>query len=119
MAASPPSLAAMKGHDRVLLVFAPDAHDRFLEAQREITRDSGFAERDLRLVTVVGDRVEGATEGAAGLRSHYHVEGHGFRALLIGKDGHVADRQNKPFAARALFATIDAMPMRQDEMRRR
>ncbi len=42
-----------------------------------------------------------------------------FAVLLIGKDGGVKLRSGRPFALHALFDAIDAMPMRQDEMRRR
>jgi hypothetical protein len=33
-------------------------------------------------------------------------------------DGHTALTSNKPLSADYLFAKVDAMPMRQDEMRR-
>jgi hypothetical protein len=41
-----------------------------------------------------------------------------FSAVLIGKDGGVKLRQTKPITSALLFATIDAMPMRQQEMRK-
>jgi hypothetical protein len=37
---------------------------------------------------------------------------------LVGKDGHTAVSSDKPLSADDLFARLDAMPMRQDEMRR-
>ncbi len=42
-----------------------------------------------------------------------------FEVLLIGKDGGVKLRRDKPVAAFEITALIDTMPMRQDEMRRR
>ena len=44
---------------------------------------------------------------------------HDFAVTLRGKDGHIALHEDKPVTARALFALIDTMPMRQDEMRQR
>jgi len=38
--------------------------------------------------------------------------------LLIGKDGGVKLRSKAPIAPRTLVETIDAMPMRQDELQR-
>jgi len=36
----------------------------------------------------------------------------------VGKDGHTAISSDTPLSADYLFARVDAMPMRQDEMRR-
>jgi Domain of unknown function (DUF4174) len=41
-----------------------------------------------------------------------------FEVFLVGKDGHTAVYSDKPLSADDLFARVDAMPMRQDEMRR-
>jgi len=40
-----------------------------------------------------------------------------FRTVLVGKDGAEKRRDAAPVTARSLFDTIDAMPMRQREMR--
>lgn len=79
----------------------------------------GLAERDVARVEVVGDMVTGASETAAALRARYKVDGSGFRVVLVGKDGGVKRDQREPIAAARLYGTIDAMPMRQDEMRRK
>lgn len=41
-----------------------------------------------------------------------------FEVLLVGKDGGVKLRRDKPVAVSELTALIDTMPMRQNEMRR-
>lgn len=41
-----------------------------------------------------------------------------FEVLLVGKDGTVKLRSDKPVAASEINALIDTMPMRQEEMRR-
>jgi hypothetical protein len=45
-------------------------------------------------------------------------DGKQFHAFLIGKDGNVALSSDKSLSADYLFQRVDAMPMRQDEMRR-
>lgn len=42
-----------------------------------------------------------------------------FSVVLIGRDGGEKLRQSTPLAAADLFAVVDAMPMRQAEMRER
>ena len=42
-----------------------------------------------------------------------------FRVVLIGKDGGVKLRQEEPISVADLFALIDSMPMRKQEMRQR
>ena len=105
-------------HRRVLLVFADTAQSAQLASQRnalEHARDA-MSERDLVLIEVVGDSVKGASDSADALRQRYNVESAGFRALLIGKDGGVKLDSTSPIALQKLTSTIDAMPMRKQEM---
>jgi hypothetical protein len=114
-------VAAMRGERRVVLLFAPSRRDPAFVAQETDfagTRD-GLHERDMTVVTIVGDDVTGASDDAGALRSRYGAAPAAFTMLLIGKDGHVADRRHVAVPADRLFAAIDAMPMRRDEMRRR
>lgn len=97
---------------RELLVFAPTAEAPPLLAQRAISASSaaGFAERDLRMIEIIGDTNP--------LRRRHDVPADQFRVLLLGKDGGVKLRRDTPIDTVTLFATIDAMPMRRDEMQR-
>jgi hypothetical protein len=111
--AASPSIAEMKWERRVLIVAAPSAGDASLAEQRRVLarwQANGDA-RDLTIVEVVGDTVRGASDSAATIRRKYHLPA-AFTAILIGKDGGEKLRSAKPFAAAALEATIDAMPMR-------
>ena len=47
----------------------------------------------------------------------YKVKKEAFVLILIGKDGGEKMRKEQPIQAATLFSTIDAMPMRQAEMR--
>jgi len=116
---------------RLLFVFAPDDTSEALVRQEEAfaDHDAGFWDRDLLLLSVTGaDRgthrsVPGAdpqplTEAAARrLRDRFDVAPGAFRVVLVGKDGTEKRRDAEPVTARSIFDTIDAMPMRQREMR--
>ena len=119
------SLQEYRWQNRLLLVFAPEEDDPRLARQIAISREhgDGLAERDLLLMEVVGRkamRIEGhagsATDAQA-LRDRHDVASDEFAVILIGKDGGMKRREPRPFEAEDLFATIDAMPMRQREMR--
>jgi hypothetical protein len=104
-------LASYKWKNRVLVVLAPSETDEQLKKQQLIVAEAaaGFAERDLTVVTEIG-------EGT--LRRQLSIKGNDFQVLLIGKDGHAALQRTKAITAEELYGVIDAMPMRRDEMRR-
>ncbi len=86
---------------------------RVAEQARLLAADrAGAAERDLVVV-------EPVALDQADLRRRYGVAPGRFAALLIGRDGGVKLRSGEPMSTRTLFEAIDAMPMRQAEMRRR
>ena len=123
--ASEPAFALdlYKWKKRPLVVFAPGETTPDYVAQRAIVSNSraGFAERDVVIVFVVGDRVrtelgDGRGLGAETLRKRFGVAPGAFRALLVGKDGGVKLSSGSPLAAATLFKEIDAMPMRRDEI---
>lgn len=107
------TIAAMKGHHRVILISAP-AGDALLAEQRSLLEawHQGADERDIAVVEVDGTRVTGSDDGAARLRRRYALPAHSFGVLLIGKDGHVALRDTRPLSGDRLARIIDAMPMR-------
>ena len=114
------SVAAMQYRDRVLLVFAPSLHDARLARQQAIMAGAALdaAARDLIFVQVAGGAVIGAHDDAGRLRRHYRVSASDYRTLLIGKDGNVALSMAGPIERARLIGAIDAMPMRQEELRR-
>ena len=52
------------------------------------------------------------------MRARYSVEDNQFATVLIGKDGGEKLRRDGLMPTDTLFDTIDAMPMRRDEIRR-
>jgi hypothetical protein len=108
------SVGQMQGERRVLIVAAPVTGDARLATQRWMLAGwaRGAADRDVTQVTILGDTVTGADDDAQVLRRRYRLATGAFAVVLIGKDGHEALRSDRPVVARALEATIDAMPMR-------
>ena len=103
-----------KWKNRVLVVVGP-AEDSAVMQQRQIYQSSanGMSERQIVLAEALDD-----TARSREIRSRVSADGKRFHAFLIGKDGHVALSSDKPLSADYLFQRIDAMPMRQDAMRR-
>ena len=113
----------LRWQSRPVVIFAADANDPRVEQQTALltAQSAALAERDMTIITVAGDRVtrDGAPFPAAptGLRSRLRVEGGTFTVLLLGKDGGIKRRETTVTFPEALFRQIDAMPMRQQEMR--
>ena len=120
------AMSGYKWKNRPLLVFAPSQGSASLATQRAIVASlrPAFQDRQMVVVYVVGDTVQSELGGkpsqsAAPLRSRYGVGAGDFRVILVGKDGGEKLSSGSPIAATTLFSTIDAMPMRKDETKRR
>jgi hypothetical protein len=136
MADAPPDsvdfrLDAHRWEHRLLFVFAPSdaAEDLAAQAHAFEGHGAGFRDRDLLLLTLTGAS-EGTlradpdaeprplTEAAVDrLVDRFDVPADAFRVVLVGKDGTEKRRDAAPVSVRSVFDTIDAMPMRQREMR--
>jgi uncharacterized protein DUF4174 len=105
-------LAGFKWKNRVLVVLAPSENDPQLKEQRTIdaVATDGFSERDLIEVAEIG--------AESPLHRRFGIKVSDFQVLLIGKDGHTAAQWAKPVSSEVLYAVIDRMPMRREEMRR-
>ena len=101
---------------RVLVVLAADPESPDLAEQKrqvESLKD-GAAERELVVV-----QPPAGSADAKVLEMQLGLGTEPFQAVLVGKDGGAKLHAAKPISALELMAIIDAMPMRQDEMRRR
>lgn len=124
-AAMAETLDDYRGEKRPLVVFSPTAiDDRYEQQMQELLRNAiGVRERDLVAVEVIGVepvRVDALSEpemSAVDLRDRFEAPEDGFKVVLIGKDGTAKLESAEPVSAETLFETIDAMPMRQREMR--
>ena len=106
-----PDLAALRWQARPLLVFAQEPADPRYVAQMAQLSEAGAALR-ARDMVLFGDA---APERQGALRARFAPEG--FLLVLIGKDGGVKLATEEVTPPEALFALVDAMPMRRREMR--
>ena len=56
---------------------------------------------------------------AASLRKHFDLTPKAFALILLGKDGGIKLKRNDRVKLDEIFALIDSMPMRKDEMRQK
>lgn len=123
-------LEAYQWEYRLLFVFAPTGGDVLATQEQHFEgHGAGFRDRDLLLITITdgdtgtlrpapGETPQPLTDGAVErLYDQFDVPTDAFRIVLVGKDGTEKRRNAQPVTARSVFDTIDAMPMRQREMR--
>lgn len=114
-----------QGKHRILLVFAPDSQNEYLQEQNRMFRQAhqGLTERDMLVVQVIENNVElnpalkETLPTADAIRREYKVTPNQFTVILVGKDGGEKYRADHAQAPAVLFQIIDAMPMRQNEAR--
>ena len=120
-------LTQFQWQNRLLLIFAPQDGDSFFQAlNQEISAQQlEISDRDLVVFRIfeTGRSYMGKTQikprTAAALRDKFAVPFGGFTCILIGKDGGVILKQNANIRLDEIFALIDAMPMRREEMRKK
>ncbi len=97
---------------RQLLIFGNDTSPSLVQQQMQLLNKEALAiqERDIQIKIV---------EKGSPLYKKYKAKAARFEVLLIGKDGGEKYRTNTMLEAKQLFALIDAMPMRKDEMKRK
>ncbi|RSK51479.1 DUF4174 domain-containing protein [Hymenobacter rigui] len=112
------TVSAARWQWRILLLCAPEPDNAALLRQRRLLApvQPQLTARDLLVREVVYDQLSAAD--LRYLRERLGVKTSGFVVLLLGKDGGVKRRETTPLLPAQLFSTIDAMPMRQQEMRR-
>jgi hypothetical protein len=111
---------------RPLLIFAPSPTDPQLQIQLRWLRENAadVAERDVAVIAVPYQspsptQATLTDAGATAARRSFHIAPTDFTVILIGKDGGEKLRSHQPIPMETLRSTIDAMPMRQDEMRQK
>ncbi|MHC5211676.1 MAG: CIA30 family protein [Planctomycetota bacterium] len=118
---------AMTGRERLLVVAAPGDLDAMASRQigRLIASGGELATRDLRIVSLMGTqggRLAGRTLSpvqVVDLRELWDLPPRDWAVALVGKDGEVKQRWSSPVSPEHVFTLIDAMPMRQRELRER
>ena len=97
---------------RQLLVFAENTNNSSLKTQQKILNadPEGLKERDIEVKFFYADRDKDKFK-------EKHIKS-GFTIILVGKDGGDKLRSTSTLTLQKLYSTIDAMPMRQSEMKR-
>jgi hypothetical protein len=121
------NLSQYKWKNRLLLVFAPhNSHPTLSDLKNDISAQrEEILERDLIVFEIyeIGPSYEDKTridpQKADAARRDFRVPSGSLTVILIGKDGGVKLRRDEPVDLRDIFLLIDAMPMRQEEMRRK
>lgn len=104
---------------RVLLIAAPSVEQADFTTQKALLAASkaDLDERDFLVLEVLYHQLP-ATD-LRFLAEKLGVQSPGFAAVLIGKDGGVKEKSSRPIPPADLFGTVDKMPMRRQEMRKK
>ena len=112
--------------NRLILLFGSMSESSVEKQITELEKDpEGITDRDLLIFHINKDEVSfilkssNPSLSASQLRSRYNIDKNEFRYILIGKDGGVKLNKKEYVPNKDLFSVIDAMPMRQREMRER
>jgi hypothetical protein len=96
--------------NRILVVNkGAEAESLKIQKQKFKKEEVGARERDLLLIFKEKACNDEAVE--------FNFKAGEFKAHLIGKDGGIKATYNKPVEMKKVFAEIDSMPMRQQEMK--
>lgn len=103
---------------RVLLLCASSTENAdFVKQKKELASLANkLKERDTITLEILYDHLN--TEDKNYLHQQLDILIEVFTVVLIGKDGGVKLKQPQPVTSQALFSTIDAMPMRRQEMKK-
>ncbi|MBH8551856.1 DUF4174 domain-containing protein [Nostocaceae cyanobacterium CENA357] len=121
------NLNSYQWKNRLLLVFAPSETSDFYQRQMQLFEEqkAGFPERDLVVVEMFTEGAGRAGEktldeaDVAQMQKQFNIAPQEFRTILIGKDGKSKRSDSYPVKPEVIFQEIDAMPMRQQEIRDR
>ncbi len=120
--ATPPGLAATlrasRWQHRLLLIGAPTASQPAFQAQKKLlaAASAGLQARDFEVIELPYDQLSPADRRTWTQQLNQPLDK--FSVILLGKDGGVKQASARPLPPASLFATVDKMPMRRQEMRR-
>jgi hypothetical protein len=114
------------GRKRPLVVFTPGAEHPGFVLQRHLVNGNrnALSDREVVAIWVIGGGVTtemGAGPGmsAAALRQSFRVSEGQFRALLLGRDGHVKLESGVPLTANDLFGELDRVQLKRDQTKQK
>jgi len=120
-------LASYQWKKRIIILFSISSATEYYRTQKDDleTRTEGILDRDLIVIELfkkkqgrLGDQFL-TDDDVRKLMNLFNLKQDQFQIILLGKDGTIKRRSNVPVPVQELFDLIDAMPMRQEEMRRK
>ncbi|WP_179343538.1 DUF4174 domain-containing protein [Winogradskyella ursingii] len=113
--------------NRLVLIITDNVESKLLKDQIKELKNNNRGLEDRKLVTYIilpkkyKIEIQGDSSWieSSNLFERYNSENETFKVILIGLDGSIKLEQNNILAAKKLFSTIDAMPMRQSELKNR
>ena len=119
------NLNEYRWENRLLLIFDEHASGELFQDQEAalLSDIAGLIDRDLKVFLIrpnqqVLDLIQQTSHKIKeDLYAGYKIPNRQFTVILIGKDGTVKLKEQTPITNQKLFAIIDAMPMRQAEMK--
>ena len=118
------TLAQLHDQARPLLIFAPKPGDAQMGIQLRILNEHAAEAQERQIVPIAlpyqspsPSDLQLSDADAEAARRKFHIGPQDFAVILLGKDGGAKLRSSRPLSMQKLNETIDAMPMRQDEMR--
>jgi hypothetical protein len=124
---TPMDLSQFQWKNRLLFLFAPNrSHPLFDVLQKSIANQQAeVADRDLVIFEILEsgasrmDTRDLDPQTAQSLRDKFDVRPGRFTVILVGKDGGIKLTRQDQTRLEDIFALIDAMPMRREEMRQK
>jgi hypothetical protein len=102
-----------QGNKRALTIYAQSDNEPQYKQQLQLLQEDkpGLEERDVVVETKVYNNANASSFRKAGATGNFTI-------ILTGKDGGEKYRSMKPITLKKLYAIIDAMPMRRQEIRK-
>lgn len=119
-------LSKYQWDNRVLIIYSNDDGENKLQEQKSkytLSKDE-YNERDLLIFHLSDNQFHNLTEklsegiSISALKTFLSIKKEDeFKVVLVGKDGRIKLKSEQVISNQKLFSTIDAMPMRRNEMR--
>ncbi len=111
-------LQSLTWKNRVIVIYVPEADSKDFQKQKQILAEKtkGVRDRDLVVIECIGKTL--SAEDRNYVARHFNHDLAEFGVWLIGKDGGTKLSETRPVTTEKFFSLIDAMPMRQSEMKR-
>ena len=125
--AEPLDITQFQWKNRLLFLFAPNSEHPLFENLHKslIDQECEAADRDLMIFKILESGPSSMNteyldpQTSQSLRKRFNIPRGAFAIILVGKDGGIKLRRQEHTKLKDIFSLIDAMPMRQEEMRQK